>query len=213
MKIRSDYVTNSSSSNFLLGLFVEDPGEEPGPANIKRPIKECGILTIMELVSLFRGDFEEKLAQEVYLQGMSEKIRGKYYQFCFLLAMLGGESSYHCEGLSVEELFERAREGLLSNAGVSPMWSKEPDERGNCHERTIGEDFLEYFHVYETAEMVEAFDKWERTPETVRAWFENVTGIRWLFTSDYETGDMPEGCRYTEKMDYCDMDDFCDGEE
>lgn len=212
MKYRSDYVTNSSSSNFLLGLFEDKPRDEPDPANIKRPIKECSILTLMELVSLFRDNFAKKLAEEVYLQGMTEEIREKYHQLCFLLAMLG-DSYYHSEGLSLEELFERAREGLLRGAGAAPMWPKEPDERGNCYVRTVQEDFLEYFHVYETAEMVEVFDKWEKTSETVRAWFENATGIRWIFTSDYETGDMPAGCRYAEKMDYCEIDDFCDDEE
>ncbi|MBR1855063.1 MAG: hypothetical protein IJ794_18310 [Lachnospiraceae bacterium] len=186
MKKRLDYVTNSSSSSYVLALCSEAPGEEGETFFLSKALADCKITSLYDIISEFSVHIREQLSRMVYRTGMTEELREKYYQYRLLEAF--SNVWWECmreygKYVEADDLFDAMREELYRGGGLVPLI---------CGKGQIEDEYLLYFETYELAEIMEYLEVQEKRFETVTGWLENVTGCRWVVTYGWEDGEPPK---------------------
>jgi hypothetical protein len=199
MKRRLDFVTNSSSSDYLLALYREKPEWEPPIGYISKAIEECKLTSVMSMFDTFKRWIGESLADDVYRSGMTDAIREKYYQlFLWNLFSDNSDGIYRMTLQDTADIFKKVENELREH--TAPPYPMVPDRS------PLSEQFLTYFEIYEREHMLEYLEATEKSEKTLTRWLENLTGCIWVLTCNWEDDDPPEGRVMSEKMGNCEYD-------
>lgn len=216
MKRRLDFVTNSSSSSYIIALYKDKPEIEKTRCFANMPISKCNVSAIENLWNDFSDYVSDNLYMEIYDKGMTEEIRTKYYQFLFW-ERFGNSFCYTSRNKpeaerileAINELEHCIKDGYLLSSekkDVKIAYPMIPEEKYNWKLEHI---FAEYIDIYYRDEMIAYLESTEKSYETLVKWFENLTGCTWVITCGWEDDDPPKGIVMCKKSD--DGDAFLDG--
>lgn len=205
MKRRLDYVTNSSSSSYILALYKDEPQTGDTCCFLNKAIAACKFTSFYDIFYEFGVDIIKNLSQEAFQNGITSELRKKYHQYILLASVIGisrGDRRDEDEISSwFDELEAYLKEGYFSSSKEREDKLHPPMLPHKDYMYLLENRWIEYFMIYEKDAIRDYFMTQKRTYQTLLDWFTNITGSTWVLTCGWEDDEAPKGAVMCAKMD------------